>query len=453
MSKARWTFISIVLDTVLINVSIILAFFLRFGGELPVFNFQAYTNLAVFITLIQLAAFYIYDLYEIEKTRSSWEIFYAVIRAVSLGVILVVAFTFFIRFFSFPRTVFVLSWFLLVFSICGWRIAGAKFLPIKLPGQRVLVVGTNEAAIEIANELKDRSEWGFELVGLVSRRPAELGKEIGGFKIMGGVKDIVELVKRNKIDRVIVASPVGHRELLEDMARSEKVSVKVEVIPELYEIFIGKVDHTLVRDIPLVELTREPFPDWIHLVKRMTDIILAFLGILLTFPVAIGVAVLIKLTSPGPVLYKQERVGENERIFWFYKFRTMIEGAEEKSGPVMAVEKDPRSTPIGRFLRRYRIDEIPQFYNVLKGDMSFVGPRAERPYFVEKFKKTIPGYSERFKVKPGLTGLAQVSGSYATSARNKLKYDLIYIYNQSLFLDIKILLQTLKVVLTGRGAR
>lgn len=453
MSKTRWVIASIIIDTILINVSVILAFFLRFGGKFPAFNFQAYTNLAVFITLIQIAALYVYDLYEAERTRSPWEIFFAVVKSVTLGIVLVVFLTFFIRFFSFPRTVFILSWILLVLLIWGWRAAGAKFLPIKLPVQRVLVIGTNEAALEIARELHERSQWGFELVGLVSRGSTVPKKKIGDIKIVGAVKDIVRLVRQNKIDRVIVASPVGHRELLEDLARSEETSVKVEVIPELYEIFIGKVDHTLVSDIPLVELTRKPFPGWVHLVKRLMDVLLALLTLILSLPATIVTAFLIKVTAPGPVLFKQERVGEDERVFWVYKFRTMMEGAEEKSGPVLATADDPRSTPIGRYLRRFRIDEIPQLYNVLKGDMSFVGPRPERPYFVEKFKKTIPGYSERFRLKPGLTGLAQVSGSYATTARNKLKYDLIYIYNQSIFLDIKILLQTLKVVLTGRGAR
>lgn len=453
MSKTRWIITSAFVDTILINVSIILAFFLRFGGRLPAFNFQAYTNLAVFITLIQLAALYVYDLYEIEKTHSSWEIFFAVIKAVTLGVVLVVTLTFFIRFFSFPRTVFLLSWLLLLFLISGWRIVSAKFLPIKLPKQRVLVVGTNDAALEIAKELKIRSQWGFEVVGMVGLKPTKAGVETGGFKVIGAVGDIVSLCRRNHIDRVIVASPVSHRELLEDLARSDEASVKVEVIPELYEIFIGKVDHTLISDIPLVELTREPFPNWVRMVKRLIDIVMALLGLIMTFPVTLLAALLIKMSSPGPVLYMQERVGENEHPFMFYKFRTMIEGAEEKSGPVLASKNDPRNTSIGRFFRRYRVDEIPQFYNILKGEMSFVGPRAERAYFVEKFKKTIPGYSERFKVKPGLTGLAQVSGSYATTARNKLKYDLIYIYNQSLFLDFKIMLQTLKVILTGRGAR
>jgi lipopolysaccharide/colanic/teichoic acid biosynthesis glycosyltransferase len=165
------------------------------------------------------------------------------------------------------------------------------------------------------------------------------------------------------------------------------------------------------------------------------------------------VALAIKLKSPGPALYTQQRVGKNQKTFTLYKFRTMVENAETATGPVLAQDGDDRITGVGRFLRKYRLDELPQVFNVLKGDMSFVGPRPERPFFVKRFNKSIPGYSERFKVKPGVTGLAQVNGSYATTPGNKLKYDLIYIYNQSIFLDLKIFLSTIKVVLTASGSR
>jgi exopolysaccharide biosynthesis polyprenyl glycosylphosphotransferase len=179
---------------------------------------------------------------------------------------------------------------------------------------------------------------------------------------------------------------------------------------------------------------------------------LAVLFLVLTLPLMIIIAVAIKLSSPGPVLFKQERVGEGESVFWLYKFRTMVPDAEAETGPVLATEDDSRVTPLGHFLRRYRLDELPQLYNIIRGEMSFVGPRPERPYFVQQFKKSIPGYSERFQVKPGVTGLAQVSGGYATTARNKLKYDLIYIYNQSFSLDLKILFQTIRVVLSAHGS-
>lgn len=453
MSKSNWVALSIIMDAILVNAGIVLAFLIRFGGRLPAFNFQAYTGLAVFITLIQIGAFYIYDLYVVEKAQNSWDIFLAVLKSVTLGMLLTVVLTFFYRFFSFPRTVLLLSWFLLILLIAGWRVLAARALKIRWPTQRVLIVGAQEVGQKILRELKGRSQWGYEVVGLVDRDPGKLGKSFEGVPILGTVKDIVPLVRQRDVNRVIVTTPIRHRELLEDLAESDGVRVRVEAVPELYEIYIGKVDYALISDIPLVELTREPVPEWVHLAKRAMDIFLAAILLILAFPLMLLAATLIKLTSRGPIFYKQERVGEVERIFNVYKFRTMIEGAEAESGPVLATEKDSRITPIGHFLRRYRIDELPQLINILKGEMSFVGPRPERPFFVKEFEKTVPGYAERFRVKPGVTGLAQVSGTYATTPQTKLKYDLIYIYHQSIFLDVKILLHTLKVVLTGKGAR
>ncbi|MDI6891783.1 MAG: sugar transferase [Actinomycetota bacterium] len=453
MSKSSWVALSMIMDAILVNAGIILAFLIRFGGRLPAFNFQAYTGLAVFITLIQIAAFYIYDLYVVEKAQNSWDIFLAVLKSVTLGMLLTVVLTFFYRFFSFPRTVLFLSWFLLILLIAGWRVLAAKALKIRWPTQRVLIVGAGEIGQKILRELKGRSQWGYEVVGLVERDPEKLGKRFEGVPILGTVKDIAPLVHQRDVNRVIVTTPIRHRELLEDLAKSDGVHVRVEAVPELYEIYIGKVDYALISDIPLVELTREPVPEWVHLAKRAMDFSLAAILLILASPLMLLAAILIKLTSRGPIIYKQERVGEGEGIFNVYKFRTMIKGAEAESGPVLATEKDSRVTPIGHFLRRYRIDELLQLINILKGEMSFVGPRPERPFFVKEFEESISGYAERFRVKPGVTGLAQVSGTYATTPQTKLKYDLIYIYHQSIFLDIKILLHTLKVVLTGKGAR
>ncbi|MDI6689772.1 MAG: sugar transferase [Actinomycetota bacterium] len=453
MSRSKWLVISLIMDAILVNVGIILAFLLRFGGELPPFNFRAYTNLAIFITIIQIGTLHVYDLYNVEKIQGGWDILYAVFKAVSLSMLLTVVLTFFYRFFSFPRTVLLLSWVLVIALISGWRVLVMKVINISWPIQRVLIVGTGETGQKILRELKARSKWGYRVVGLIDRSLAKVGRRFQGVSVVGTIRDIIPIVNKYRVDRVIVTSPVRQRELIEGLAKSKETHVRVEVVPELYEIFVGKVDHTLVSDIPLVKLTKDPIPAWVSLAKRAMDIILALILLILVAPLMILVALLVKLTSPGPIFYVQERVGEDEELFKVYKFRTMIQEAEEESGPILAVERDSRITPVGRYLRRFRIDELPQLFDILKGDMSFVGPRPERSHFVKEFKKKIPGYTERFKVKPGVTGLAQISGSYATTPENKLKYDLIYIYHQSLFLDIKILLHTIKVVLTGRGAR
>lgn len=448
MSKARWLALSLAMDAALVNLGIIVAFYFRFGGELPLFNFQAYSRLAVFITFILLGSLYVYGLYEVQRTPSQWAIASSIVQAVTFGVMLIVILTFFVRFFSFPRTVFALTWVLLVLLLSGWRLAAARLLKIRWPTQRVLIVGGGAIASQLVRELGKRSGWGYEVVGMATSEGKE---DAAPVPVLGAGREIAEIVRRHAIDRIIVTSPTRHREILEDLARSDEAGVQVEVVPELYEIFIGTVDN-LVSDIPLMELTKKPTPGWVLTLKRALDIGLATVLLAVFLPVMVLAAIAVKLTSPGPVFFRQERVGKGEKPFNVAKFRTMVAGAEEGTGPVMAAAADERVTRVGRVLRRYRIDELPQLVNILKGDMSFVGPRPERAYFVEQFKETIPGYRERFRVKPGVTGLAQVSGSYATTAENKLKYDLIYMYHQTLLMDLKILLETVRVVLTGRGA-
>ncbi len=453
MSKRSWVFWSVIIDSILINLAIIISFLIRFGGTLPAFNFQAYLSQLFYITGVQLLALVIFDIYNLEEVQSNFDVLIAVIKAVSLGTILMASVTFFTRFFSFPRTVFLLSWFFGIFLLAGWRLVSANWFKIVWPTQRILIIGTKESGKEILKEFHGKSGWGYEVAGFVDRDASLVGTEHQGVKVLGTVQDIIPLIHEYDIDRIIVASPIRHRELLEDLTNYDETHVKVEVIPELYEIFIGRVDHTLLNDIPLVKLTRKDISGWVVFVKQIADILLSIIILIGFFPVWLFIAVFIKLTSSGSVFYTQERVGKSERLFKIYKFRTMYAGAEKESGPILADENDPRITPLGRLLRRVRLDEIPNIINILKGEMSFVGPRPERPEFVEEFMKKIPGYKERFKLKPGITGLAQVSGSYATTARNKLKYDLIYAYNQSLFLDLKIILITIKIILTGRGAR
>lgn len=450
MSKTRWLAYSIIMDAVVVNLGIVGAFYFRFGGTLPEFNFQAYSNLSVFITIIMLGALYVYGLYEIQRTPDTWEITSSVARATTLGIMLIVILTFFVRFFSFPRTVFALGWLLLLVLLSGWRIAAARLLKVKWPAQRVLVVGTGTVSNQLIEELRRRAQWGYEVVGIATAYRA--APRTTPAPVLGSVHEIGDIVRRHGIDRIIVTSPTKHREILEDLARSDEAGVQVEVVPELYEIFMGTVD-TLVSDIPLMELTKKPTAGWVLTAKRLIDIVLALLLLVLFLPVIAAAAVAIKLSSPGPILYRQERVGKDEKPFEVVKFRTMVAGAEAETGPVLAAASDERITPVGRFLRRYRLDELPQLAGILKGEMSFVGPRPERAFFVDQFKKQIPGYRERFRVKPGATGLAQVSGSYATTAENKLKYDLIYMYHQSLLMDLKILLETVRVVLTGKGAQ
>lgn len=456
MSRTRFIALSLLLDGLLVNVGFVAAYLIRFGGDIPRFNFEAYIVLAPVLTLVYLAGGYIYGLYDPEHTENSWAVIRAVFPAVALGAILTAAISFFAgpRFFSFSRLAILIAWALQFAALVGWRLLALRLGGITWPEQRVLVLGTGPLAAELASELRHREAWGYQVTGFArSSADEETSPEVTdtGLPVLGGADDVPALVREYGVHRVIVVSPVQIRELVEDLALCDETEVRVEVVPELYEVFIGTVD-SMIADIPLMEITRRTVPPWYSAMKRATDIACAAALLVLLSPVFLLASAGVLLTMGAPVLFTQERVGRDMRPFAVLKFRTMVRGAEALSGPVLATEDDTRITAFGRVLRRYRVDELPQLINILNGTMSFVGPRPERPFFVEQYVRDIPGYRERFRVKPGVTGLAQVAGSYATTPERKLKYDLIYMYHQNLLMDLQIVVDTLRVVLTGRGA-
>jgi exopolysaccharide biosynthesis polyprenyl glycosylphosphotransferase len=273
-----------------------------------------------------------------------------------------------------------------------------------------------------------------------------------GAPILGERDDLPRLVAEHDVDEIVVASDVSWRDrLVDSVMRLDGARARVSVVPSPYEILIGRQDRLRLHDIPLIEVTRRPVGGLAAGTKRAFDVGLAALLLVLCAPLVVAVALAGWATSGRPIIYRQTRVGRDGRPFTMFKFRTMHEQAESATGPVLAVENDPRATGLGRWLRMFRLDELPQLWNVLRGEMSFVGPRPERPEFVETYQAEIHGYTERFKVCPGLTGYAQVNGEYHTSPETKLKYDLAYIYNHSLWLDLKILSKTVQVMLTQRG--
>ncbi|MBI4744677.1 MAG: sugar transferase [Actinobacteria bacterium] len=305
MNSKQWTFINVLIDIILVNLGIIASFLIRYQGNLPPFNFQAYTNLAVVITAIQIITLYIYDLYDLEEVKTNWDILNTVLKAVTFGFLLIVFVTFFYRFFSFPRTVLFLSWFLNILIITLWHIAAVRILKIKWPLRRVLIIGTDESCQKILKELNSREQFGYKVIGLIDRDKTKTGDKILGVSVLGSIQDIISVVRKHDVNQIIVTSPIRHRELIEDLTKSSETYVKVDVIPDLYEISIGKIDYFLIDDIPLVELTKEPVPSWVQLTKRIADIVLAFLILIFMSPFVLLFSVLIKLTSKGPVLYRQ----------------------------------------------------------------------------------------------------------------------------------------------------
>jgi exopolysaccharide biosynthesis polyprenyl glycosylphosphotransferase len=348
-----------------------------------------------------------------------------------------------------------IAWALGVVLLTGWRLAFLRLSRVTWPEQRVLIIGTDRASVELAEKVAQRSRWGWKMTGFIDecadpRHPAPV--IIGGFPVLGTVDDVAKIAGEFRANRVIIASPIALRELVESLVLANELKIRIDVVPDLYEIFIGTVD-AIVGDVPLMEISRATVPRYYAFLKRVVDISLSVVALIVFSPLILLTVIAIVFEDGFPVFFSQERVGRDLKPFRVHKLRTMVKDAEGDTGPVIADEADPRITTVGRFLRRFRIDEFPQLADIIRGEMSFVGPRPERPFFVEQYLRDVPGYRERFNAKPGVTGLAQVSGSYATTPERKLKYDLIYIYHQNPAMDIQIVAETLRVVLTGRGSR
>jgi exopolysaccharide biosynthesis polyprenyl glycosylphosphotransferase len=456
MSRTRFMALSVVLDAVFVFVGYLLALLLWLRG-LPAYNYNAFIALAPFIVLAYTAAGWAYGLYDSEGADTGWALARSSVSAAFLGTVLTLAFAYLggplTR--ALPRPTPLIAFFVVTILLTGWRLVFQRWGTVRWPEQHVIIVGTGPVSVELADELTRRKKWGWRVTGMVDTAAGDgviEPKSIGGYPVLGNAQDIARLASEHNANRVIVVSPVALRELVESLVLADDIRVRVDVVPELYEIFIGTVD-AIVGDVPLMEITRSTVPRYYAAAKRAIDLLASVLLGILVSPVLLIAAIAIVLTDGFPVTYSQERSGKHLKPFRVYKMRTMVKDAEKLSGAVLAEEDDPRVTPVGRFLRKTRIDELPQIFNIIKGDMSFIGPRPERPVFVEQYCEEIPGYRERFNVKPGATGLAQVSGGYATTAERKLKYDLIYMYHQNLAMDTQIVAETLRVVLTGRGAR
>lgn len=316
--------------------------------------------------------------------------------------------------------------------------------------RRVLIVGAGEIGQQIAYQLEKCQDDPCLVVGFAEDDPALVS--FSKLRILGGKDQILEIVQKFKIDEVIISElPSWQQKLADSILSNGNRNLTVKMVPGVFETMFIKPKFNQIDDVPLVGFP-EPGIKKSHLIlKRVMDLIVSGIALILVSPLMLISVILIKATSKGPVIYAQERVGQGGCIFKVLKLRTMISGAEDKTGPTLSKPGDPRITRVGRFLRATKLDEFPQFINVIRGEMSVVGPRPERPVFVNKFLKQIPSYRERLSVRPGITGLAQVHGYYQTPVYTKIRYDLLYIYNQSFLLDLRIILMTLAAVLKRKS--
>lgn len=422
-------------DICLVNLSFYLAFTLRFTGQVPDFNIEPFTRMIPWLSILTVTLFGALGLYAPQRNG-----FMPVIRAVITAAVALtlfgVAIAFWTRGFAFPRTVFAITPPLLLLLLLGWRVLHWR-LELWIHGQKkLLVIGYPEEVRQALDKILLLPRGMFEVMKVLD--PGN-ESELSGWL--------------SSVDAVMITGSLNmelkNRVIRESFSRG----VEIFVVPDLYEIILTRASLTQVHDTPVVECRDMQLSFYQSFSKRVIDLTIAVILVIFTWPLMLAAAAAIRLTSPGPVLYSQERVGCNGRKFVLYKFRTMVDNAEEISGPVFATEDDDRVTPVGKFMRTTRLDELPQLFNVLKGDLSVVGPRPERPFFVEQFSRNIPEYNLRHLVKPGITGMAQVAGHYATDTRDKLRYDLHYISDYSLLLDLKLLLLTAPTVFNREASR
>jgi len=321
--------------------------------------------------------------------------------------------------------------------------------------ERTLIVGNNIRGHRAAYTLDQHSQQGFDVVGFVQSNDEPDYKNGTKFPVLGTEDNIQQIISDNNVSDVVLAlTHPEHTRIMDAVAKINGAPVTIKVLPDLYEVISGLARTQQIAGLPLMELDLNLHTIYVSIIKRFVDLAIAIPLTITSLPIWCIVTLMIKLDSKGPILYRQERLGFHGRAFEIYKFRSMYQNAEDQTGPVWADENDTRITKVGKWLRRFRLDEIPQLLNVLQGEMSMIGPRPERPFFVDKLMKEFPFYHRRLNVKPGISGWAQIKHPYdkdIEDVRQKLKYDFYYIENISFSLDMKIIASTAWVVLSGQG--
>jgi Undecaprenyl-phosphate glucose phosphotransferase len=449
-------------DAFLATVAFVLAYILRFEtGLLPVTKgyppFRQYVDVLPFVAALVPFAYYLQGLYRLRRGRSRVDDFFAVFVGSILAVVFgIVATLYYQAYYASDALklrgalqVSQLVWGMFLVLNIGLTFTSRELIRQALERRwragiglkRVLIAGAGELGRLVADRILEHRELGFQIVGFIDDRAG--GDHLGyrGLPLLGTVAEAGEISQRERVDHLYVALPLDeHAKVVQVIEGASREGVDIKVVPDLLQFIALRARLEELDGVPIININDVPLQGLNSALKRTIDIILSAMALLiLAIPLGI-IALLVRLTSSGAVFYRQERMGLDGRAFTVYKFRSMYQDAERETGPIWARDDDPRCTPVGRILRKLDLDELPQIWNVLKGDMSLVGPRPERPYFVEQFKQRYPQYMLRHKVRSGITGWAQVNGWRGnTSIEKRIEYDLYYIGNWSLRLDLKIM--------------
>jgi exopolysaccharide biosynthesis polyprenyl glycosylphosphotransferase len=466
-------------DVVAINVAFVTTFWLRYQSNIfpesfnPHADLSTYTIPLLIMTLGWVTLFFFSGLYRDWYKESRFDEFFVVLRTVVIGVFFLFLVTSAPQMVEFAtsgditilvtRTKFAT---LLTYATCMLffatliRFAMHTLLMVMfargIARYNVLIVGANDRGEKLVASINRNPRLGYRVAGFIDDDRHKKGTTLGNTPILGAYADIHAVVMREHVSGIIIGEVTNSpNEIMRIIEFCGDSHVTIYMVPSLMDVITGHLKTNQIFGVPLMVLLQDHMPAWEAQVKRIMDIVISAAVLVIGSPVWLATAALIRLTSAGPAVFKQERIGRNGKPFIMRKFRSMYQDAEKRTGPVWAKENDPRITPMGRFIRKTRLDEIPQFINVLMGDMSLVGPRPERQFFIDQLKKEIPWYIRRIKMKPGITGWAQVKHKYDETiedVKQKVMYDLYYFENMSLALDLKIMLLTLWVVVSGRGA-
>lgn len=449
-------FILVLADIFIIVISLLLAAYLRFyttifgplGGHLGLEEYFIF--LILVILPIYLILYFSFGLYKPFRThRNIFSEASQIIKVNIIAFIVMIAVLFIINQPNFSRILmFLTAFFATVFGIFERSIVRVILMKLRKEGKNIkhiLIVGDNEMAFNFQKKIKENPYLGYSIYGFLGR-PERVGLEIDGVPIVGSFYDLDNILSVHNFDRVILAIPLKYyRHINELVISCENAGIKAEIIPAYTEYFPARPSVDMIEDIPIINIRYVPLDDpFNRTIKKIEDLTVAIIAIIITSPIMLLTAIAVKISSPGPIIFKQERIGYQHQSFNMYKFRSMRVQDPDEEKSEWTTKDDPRKTRVGDFIRKTSIDELPQFFNVLKGEMSVVGPRPERPYFVNQFKKDIPKYMVKHQVRPGLTGWAQVHGCRGnTSIKKRIKYDIEYVENWHFGLDVGIMVKTI----------